>query len=84
MVVDTIVIPYRFKVVLGNDYIGTRIYDSNSGAWMHNPSTHVYCLPTVGMSYVQYNQFLYIIIGDVYDMWANVQTYDLERDEGNF
>lgn len=40
MIVDTSVKPYGFRVILGDELIGTRIYDSRSGSWTQKESTH--------------------------------------------
>jgi len=82
MTVDTTLIPYRFRVIIADEIIGTRIYDSNSGTWTHKPSTHEICPVAYGTSCVHHNKSLYIRVGDESNGWGfDVQVYDLEKDE---
>lgn len=84
MIVDTTLIPHGFWVIIADEIIGTRIYDSKSGAWTHKPSTHEVCPAAFGTSCVHHNKSLYIRVGDESNGWGfDVQVYDLERDEWN-
>lgn len=84
---DTTSIPYKFRVIFLNKFIGTKVYDSNSGVWMHIPCnllTPPYCVPFFGTSWVQYNKYLYIRDGcGCIEFKINIRTYDLEKNEWN-
>jgi len=80
MTVDTSLTPYTFRVIIVDEIIGTRIYDSNSGAWTHKPSTYEYLAPAFGTSCVHYNNSLYMRIGEYTNGQFHVLTYDVKKD----
>jgi len=81
MTVDTTLIPYGFRVIIADETIGTNIYDSNSGAWMHKASTFEHRGPTFGNSCIHYNKSLYIRVGHESDGEFDLVTYDPEKHE---
>lgn len=82
MTVDTSRNPYSFRVIVADEIIGTRIYDSTSGAWTFKPSTHEYSASVVGThTCVQYNKRLHIRVWDLPGATFAFHSYDLERDE---
>lgn len=82
MTVDTSVKPFAFRVILADEVIGTRIYDSRSGFWTHKPSTYEYSAPVEWtQSCAHYDGFLYIRVWGAHGAAFDLHTYNLERDE---
>jgi hypothetical protein len=88
MIVDTSVSPFTFQVIVGDDIIGTQIYNSTTGSWTQKMSvneeaaigrgawsrpTSVYC---DGILYIR-----------VFRTWGfgniDLHSYDLQRDDWN-
>ena len=88
MIADTSAKPYGFKLILGDELIGTRIYDSGSGSWTQKISTHEDSLFQVAWprpTCAHWNGVLYIRVWRRGDFGTcDIHSYDLQRDEWSF
>lgn len=77
MTVDTSVWPYTFQVILGDDVIETRIYDSSSNSWTYNLSylSEIYDATDQPPSCAHCHGFLYIRVW----RWPHGSGIDLHR-----
>jgi hypothetical protein len=79
--VDTSVKPYRFKMILGNEFLETQVYHSETNSWTYGDSNLVvaFCPDRYRASCAQFHGLLYIRGARV-----DLHIYDSENEEWHY